>query len=449
VREPSARSTALRVFLEWESSKESADAILNRCLPRRQGPNRERALVHELVWGVFRWRGRLDWQLRFLVDRPLEDLERAVLWVLRLGLYQLEHLDRVPRHAAVHTSVELVKRFSPGGAGFVNAVLRRAPERLASIVEPDAADDPIGHLEARTSHPAWLLTRWLERYGFRKTLQLAAANNEKPALTLRVVSERVEREDLIAELATSGVTAHAGCFLPDYVRLPGGWHPCLAEFLKAGLCVVHDEASGLVSHLARPSRGASILDVCAAPGGKAIHFAALCGQAQVVAADRSLGRLKLLRRAASRVSTDPIYLLACDGTHPATRGGFSRVLVDAPCTNTGVLGKRPDARWRRSPEDLPRLTKLQGELLDAARQQVGPSGLLVYSTCSLEPEENEDVIRAFLERHRGDALAEATEVLPDEVVKGPFLQTDPTQLPLDGMFAAAIRPGGGLFRSIS
>jgi 16S rRNA (cytosine967-C5)-methyltransferase len=449
LRQPSARSIALRVFLEWESSKESADAILKRCLPSGEGPNRERALVHELVWGVFRWRGRLDWQLGFLLDRPLGDLERSVLWILRLGLYQLEHLDRVPPHAAVDTSVELVKRFSKGAAGFVNAVLRRAPDKLASIVEPDAAEDPIGHLVARTSHPAWLLTRWLERYGFRKTLELAAANNEKPSLTLRVVSERVDREDLIAELAASGVTAHAGCLLPDYVHVPGGWHPRLAEFLKTGLCVVHDEASGLVSHLARPSRGATILDVCAAPGGKAIHLASLCGQARVVAADRSLGRLRLLRTAASRVSAIPIHPLVCDGRRPATLGGFSRVLVDAPCTNTGVLGKRPDARWRRTPEDLPRLAKLQGELLDAARGQVRSAGLLVYSTCSLEPEENEDVIRAFLDRHRTDALAEAAEVLPDGVVSGPFLRTDPTQLPLDGIFGAAIRPGGGLLRVVA
>jgi 16S rRNA (cytosine967-C5)-methyltransferase len=199
----------------------------------------------------------------------------------------------------------------------------------------------------------------------------------------------------------------------------------------------------------RPSRGARLLDVCAAPGGKALHFATLAGDSEIVAADRSARRLRALRESTGRLGLPGIRVVAADGRRPVTRGGFSRVLVDAPCSNTGVLGRRPDARWRRVPEDLPRLAALQGELLDASRGQVGPGGLLIYSTCSLEPEENEEVIAAYLRRHPGDALVPADEVLPEELVHDGCLAVDPSRHSVDGAFAAAIRPGAGAFRVLA
>jgi len=443
----SARALALDVFLEWEASRESADVILSDRLDRTRLPGRDRDLAAELVRGIFRWRGRLDWQLGHLVSRPLPDLDPAIRWILRLGLYQIDRLDRIPHHAAVDTSVELAKvHVNPGAAGLVNAVLRRAPAKVLDLVEPDASEDPLGHLVARTSHPAWLLERWLERRGFRRTLELAAANNEKPALTLRIVSDRVDAENLLADLRGRGVEAEAGRILPDTVRLPGGWDPAVRELLVAGFVVVQDEAAGLVAHVARPAGGLSVLDVCSAPGGKAVQFAALCGDVMIVAADVSARRLRALRQTIARTGEERVHPVAADGLAPATRGGFGRVLVDAPCTNTGVLGKRPDARWRRRPEDIPRLATLQGQLLDAARSQVGPGGLLVYSTCSLEPEENEDVVRDYLNRHPGDVVVPADEVLPDELVSDGCLRIEPHTHGTDGAFAAAIRPGGGSLR---
>lgn len=436
----SARRVALEVLLEWDASNVSADAVLDRRLDALRG--RDRDLAAEIVRGVFRWRGRLDWQLGSLVDRPLDSLDPAVLWILRIGLYQIEHLDRVPLHAACDTAVELAKRCAPRGAsGLVNAVLRRAPAALADLVEPDAAEDPAGHLVARTSHPRWLLERWLRRLGFRRTLALAAANTRRPSLTLRAASPRVEPFDLLADLRARRVAAEPGLVLPDYLRLPDGWNPVVGELLASGLVVVQDEAAGLVSHLARPFDGATVLDVCSAPGGKAVHLAQLTGGA-VLAADLSAARVKRVRETARRLGLEGLRVLAADGLHPATTARFSRVLVDAPCTNTGVLGKRPDARWRRSEDDLVRLPVLQGALLDAARERVAPGGLLVYSTCSLEPEENEDVIRAYRERHPGDTVLPAGEILPGELTAGDFLRTDPSSMPLDGAFAAVIRPGG-------
>jgi len=439
---------ALEVFREWETSSASADVLLDRHLPRL--PGRDRDLAAEIVRGVFRWLGRLDWQLASLVDRPLEALDPAVRWILRLGLYQLEHLDRVPRHAVVDTSVELAKRCAPrGAAGLVNAVLRHAPERLPDLVEPDAAEDPVGHLEVRTSHPRWMLDRWLTRYGFRKTLALAAANNRRPSLTLRVVSGRVTPEDLIADLRARGIEAEGGQFLPDCVRLPGGWSPVVRELLQGGFVVVQDEAAGLVAHVARPSRGGAILDVCSAPGGKAIHLAQLAGDTPVVAADVSARRLARLRENTARLGLRHVLPVVADGLQPATRGAFSRVLVDAPCSNTGVLAKRPDARWRRGLADLARLAELQGALLDAARGQVGAGGLLVYSTCSLEPEENEDVIRAYLDRHPSDSVVPADEVLPPELVHEGFFRADPVTHGTEGAFAAAVRPSGAAWRALA
>lgn len=442
------RETALAVFLAWDASRETADGLLSAQLARDGLSGRDRDLAAELVRGVFRWRGRLDWQLSHLVDRPLEALDVGVLWILRLGLYQIDRLDRVPTHAAVDTSVELAKRTSGVGvAGFVNAVLRRATRDLAELVEPDAAVDPVGHLVARASHPQWLLERWLARWGFRRTLALAAAGNRKPSLTLRVVSDRVDPAGLLSELRARGIDAQPGTVLPETVRLPDGWHSDVRELLESGLCVVQDEAAGLVAHVARPARGARLLDVCAGLGGKALHFAELCGEAEVVACDLSVRRLAALARAVERTQSSTSFrLVVADGTQPATRGGFARVLVDAPCTNTGVLARRADARWRRQPEDVARLADLQGRLLDASRTQVGPGGLLVYSTCSLEPEENEGVISAYLARHPSDALLPADDLLPAELVVGGCLRTDPVEHGIDGAFAAAIKVGGGALR---
>jgi 16S rRNA (cytosine967-C5)-methyltransferase len=444
----SPRDAALSVFLAWDASLETADALLGSRLAGLRG--RDRDLAAELVRGVFRWRGRLDWQLAHLVDRPLGDLDASLLWILRLGLYQLDRLDRVPEHAAVHTTVELAKhRLGAGAASLANAVLRRAGRELATLVEPDASVDPAGHLEARTSHPRWLIERWLARFGFRRTLALAAAGNRKPSLTLRVVSDRVDAADVLGDLRARGIDAEPGAWLPAAVRLPDGWHPVVRELLEAGLCVVQDEAAGLVAHVARPQRGARVLDVCAGMGGKSIHFAQLCGDAEVVACDLSRRRLRALARSAARAGAGRFRVVAADGTRPATRGGFSRVLVDAPCTNTGVLARRPDARWRRGPEDVARLAELQGRLLDASRSQVGPGGLLVYSTCSLEIEENDGVIAAYLERHPSDAVVPADDLLPAEFVSKGCLRTDPAEHALDGAFAAAIRVGGRALRVLS
>ncbi len=450
VRKPTARGTALDVFLAWDASSETADVLLHGHAGYEKLSPRDRDLAAELVRGVFRWRGRLDWRLSGYVDRPLDALDPPVRWALRLGLYQLEQLDRVPPHAAVNTSVELVKaRGARSAASFVNAVLRRAIRDTDPPAEPDASTDPVEHLVARTSHPAWLLQRWLDRHGFRKTLALAAAGNRRPSLTLRVGSDRVDAVDLIEDLRRRGVEAAPGELLPDTVKLPGGWHPAVREILENGWAIVQDEAAGLVAHVARPAGGLRVLDVCAAPGGKTMHFAELCGDACIVAADRSARRLESLRLTLARTGARGIHPVVADGTRPATRGGFGRVLVDAPCTNTGVLARRPDARWRRAPEDVARLATLQGGLLDAARAQVGPGGLLVYSTCSLEPEENEDVVNAYLKRHPGDALVPADEVLPAELVRDGCLAASPAEHGLDGAFAAAIRPRGSSLRVVS
>lgn len=441
-----AREVALRVFLEWDASRLTADALLAKALESAALSPRDHDLVFELVRGVFRWRGRLDWQLAFLVHRPLDDLHPPILWILRLGLYQLEHLDRVPAHAAVATSVDLAKRYGhKGSASLVNAVLRAALAKLASLVEPDAATDPAGHLAARTSHPRWILERWLARWGFAATLRLAARGTEHPTLTLRAAGDRASASDLLADLRDAGVRAEPGVVVPEAIRIPDGWHPRIRELLDAGLAVVQDEGAALVAIVARPHGGASILDVCAAPGGKAIHIAQLVPESFVVAADVSRERLRRLDATRRRTECWGLHLLVADGRRPATRGGFSRVLVDAPCTNSGVFARRPDAKWRRTPEDLPRLVRLQSDLLDASRSQVGPGGLLVYSTCSLEPEENEGVIRGYLERHPSDSLVPAGDVLPAALCRGEFLCTNPSELPVDGTFAAVIRPGGRSF----
>ncbi|MCA9753131.1 MAG: hypothetical protein KC591_13130, partial [Gemmatimonadetes bacterium] len=289
--------------------------------------------------------------------------------------------------------------------------------------------------EDALSMPAPLYKRWRKHHGEERAEELARLALEEPTLSVRWTDEaaRAELEELGARPGR-----HA-----NVVLLPPGSTSAIvgSAAFREGRATIQGETALRAAELVEAQAGERIIDVCAAPGGKAVRFADLCGDAEIVAADRSARRLGSLRQTLARTGAAGIRLLVADGLRPATRGGFGRVLVDAPCSNTGVLGRRPDARWRRGPEDVNRLATLQGELLDAGREQVGPGGLLVYSTCSLEPEENEHVVRDYLSRHPGDTIVSAAEVLPEEIVEDGCLRVEPHEHGTDGAFAAAIRPG--------
>ncbi|MBE3577341.1 MAG: 16S rRNA (cytosine(967)-C(5))-methyltransferase RsmB [Limnochordales bacterium] len=425
-----ARDVALRVLLTVEEADAFATLSLHEELKRARLNVREAALASQLVYGTLRWRGRLDWQLELFLKRPLEKLDPPVRNALRLGLYQALFLHSIPVPVAVHESVELVRRSGcRGAAGFVNAVLRKAVQAKVRQLLPPLAKHPAEHLAIRYSHPLWLVERWINRLGCRETARLCLANNRWPPLTLRTNLLRISRIELIAALAREGVRAVPGRYAPEAVlveHLPG--IESSAAF-RAGFFQVQDESSMLVAHLMAPGPDDLVLDLCSAPGGKTTHLAEyMGGSGRVIAFDPKPAKLRLVASAARRLGLSNIETRVADARQVS---GYEadRVLVDAPCSGLGVLRRRPELRWRRSRDDIRQLVQLQREILAAAARLVRPGGVLVYSTCTTEPEENEENVGWFLNTHSNFRLDVARAFLP---------------VPADALQQAVIRlPGSG------
>ncbi|HEX7069361.1 MAG TPA: 16S rRNA (cytosine(967)-C(5))-methyltransferase RsmB [Rhodothermales bacterium] len=396
----------------------------------------------DYVGGVTRWRRWLDFVLSHFVRMELDQLEPALRQILRLGLYDLLILQ-TPPHAAVNEAVELTRVFvRPQAARLTNGVLRnvdRARERLPEPDSPDAAE----RLAIRHSHPTWMVQRWLNRYGESATERLLQMNNARPAYGLRVNVLRTSVEKYQEMLTGLGVEWEASPWIPYFLRVHQLQPIIAAGHLAEGLVAVQDESAGLIVRVLDPLPGERILDLCAAPGGKAIHAAQLMeNRGEVLAVDLHESRLRLVSDAASTQGATIVRCLAADGRDlsEAEVGIFDRVLVDAPCSGLGVVARRADLRWNRTEEQIRELTVLQDELLDSAAQMVRPGGVLVYGTCTIEPEENEERVRAFLQRNPAYSVESAHEFVPSETgTPEGFMVTLPQVHRTDGAFAARLR----------
>lgn len=406
---------------------------------------RERAWTQELVYGTLRLRGRLDHRLAQLSKRPLEALDPDILDVLRLGAYQLTEMGGVPAYAAVSQSVDLARRAVRGAAGFVNGVLQSLRRAGGTSTFPAFEADPAAHLAAWGSHPRWLVERWIARWGADAARRLVEANNRTPRLYLRLLGDAA---GAYARLQEAGATLERVEAAPRAVLLADAGPRGLAALLEAGPVIVQDPAAGLVATWADPRPGSIVLDLAAAPGGKALALAfdaPAAGPRLVVAADVSAERLARVTENLARLARAGLHggvaAVVADGLQPPLRAA-DVVLLDAPCTGTGTLRRHPDGRWRLRPADLSSLGTLQARLLDAAAGLVKDDGLLVYSTCSLEREENEDQVSAFL-RRRPEFRIEAGPPLPGGLVRPDgMLEVLPQEHGWDGAFAARLRRGG-------
>ena len=411
--------------------------LADRALERAAGSleERDRAWTQELVYGTFRLRGRLDFLLDALVKGGVSALGPEVLDVLRLGAYQLLEMGSVPPYAAVSQSVELAREAGEGrAAGLVNGVLQSLRRRGGEIRFPDRGRDPVGWLAAWHSHPRWLVERWVRAWGADGAEALLEADNRRPELYLRPL--RLEVPEARARLEAAGIGSEAVPFSPDSLRVlpPAG----AVEALAAVPAVVQDPASALVVRYAAVPDGALVLDLAAAPGGKALGMA---DRARfVAAADLSFGRLRRVRENAARVG-EPLGCVAADALFPPFRpAAADLVLLDAPCTGTGTFRRHPDGRWRVRPEDLAALAALQREMLEQAAALVRPGGWLVYSTCSLEPEENGEQVDAFLGAHPEFAMDPAGGAVDDGLLDARGrLVVLPQRTGVDGAFAARMR----------
>jgi 16S rRNA (cytosine967-C5)-methyltransferase len=389
---------------------------------------RERAFVHELVLGTLRLRGLVDHALAAHLDRPLAGIQQPVLAALRLGAYQILRL-RVPDRAAVSESVELARSAAPRAAGFVNAVLR-ALGRAGPPALPDAARDPVGWLTTAGSLPRWLAERWHQRLGAETAVARARASCEPPPVWFRA-NPRIP--DALDQVRASGVEVRPA-------PVPGAWEssgPLPAHLLERGVAYVQDVGSQMVGLLAAaPGR---VLDACAAPGGKTTLVADAAGAATTVfAGEASLERARRLHALTLRWGSPNVRVVGADAERPPFRAPFDAVLLDAPCSGLGTIGRNPDIRWRARAEDLPRHARRQRAMLEALAPLVRRGGRLVYATCSSEPEENEQVLAGFLEAHP----RLSPEPLPDwarPFAAGEVARTTPERDRADAFFAAALR----------
>jgi len=398
---------------------------------------RERAFAHELAYGVTRLRGRLDHLLLAHVHRGLESLDPTVHELLRIGSYQLLYLGGIPDYAAVSETVDQVReRVGPKPAGFVNAVLRNVkeggdgPERF-----PAETDEPAAFLATWGSHPRWLIERWLQRWSVQEVRALVETNNRRPALNLYALD--VDPDEAVQVLAAGGIQSDRVGAGSACVRLAESMSPsaALAAIPRA---IIQDPAANLVARYADVPSGTKVADLCAAPGGKVL--AASDRPLYTLASDRSESRIHMVRNNARRTGREMGFVVA-DARQPPVEA-VDVVLLDVPCTGTGTLSRRPDARWRLRPESIDEMAALQSEMLEAAADIVTPGGVLVYSTCTLEPEENVERVRALL-RSRSDFEVEATGSVPAEYLDPEgFLSVTPQATGFDGAFAARLRKAG-------
>ncbi len=397
-----ARLLALRVLERVERGGAYADLALHASLERGRLAGRDRAFATELVYGTLRWRGRLDFLLGQVLDRALDKVEPRVLTLLRLGAYQIVFCDRVPHAAAVSESVRLAHTAGlERAAGLVNASLRRLAAEHEALALPALERDPLGHLTHALSIPRWIAERWLERLGPEEAAALARASNEPPPRTVRANRLRTTRDALHAELLERFPEARPCRFAADGIVLGARGDPARDPAFLDGRFTIQDEASQVVVELLDPRPGERVLDACAAPGAKATAIAERVGaQGAVTGLDRHANRLGLLARDARRLGLPNVRTLQADASRPLPESlgpaSFDRLLVDAPCSGLGTLRRNPDARWHLRPETLARLATVQRAILLHVAPLLRPGGTLVYSTCTLAPEENEAVIQAFL-----------------------------------------------------
>ena len=391
--------------------------------------------------GVLRWRSRLDEIVAAASSRPLNKLDAEVLTALRLAVYQLRFLTRVPARAAINESVELVKQAQKRSAApFANAVLRKIADTQIEPVPETIDGDPISFLSREFAHPEWLLKRWVAEFGVERACAICEHNQRIPSTAIRLDCVEVE-----PELQSEGLELVSGALLAT-ARMVVGGDVTRTRAFREGRVFIQDEASQLIAALV--GRGSRLLDCCAAPGGKTAALAARNPTAEIIAAELHAHRADLLRK---RVRAPNVEVINADALALPFQGGFDRVLADVPCSGTGTLARNPEIKWLLTPEDLRDLHARQVGILRAALQQLTPGGRAVYSTCSLEPEENTAVVEEVLSDAAGFELRDCREELErlretgelvwndlDSLLNGKFLRTLPGVHPCDGFFAAVV-----------
>lgn len=403
------RRIALDILLRIDKEDTFADILLKDVLNREVRLKQpDKALIHELLYGTLRWRFKIDHAIGCFSSKPVPKLDPETLAILRLGTYQLLYLDRIPPHAAVDESVKLTLNYHGGRAkAFVNAILRTMNKERDRIRYPAEEPDLAYHLAVKHSHPKWLVANYLERMPREEVEKLLHANNQVPPKVIRTNTLKISRDELKKTLSEEGCKPVNAKFSPEGLYLKEAPPIQNLSAFHEGLFQVQDESSQLVSHILQVEPSMKVLEVCAAPGGKTTHLAALMNdEGEIHAIDSSPSRLEMVEGAAKRLGIKSITTKRADATLTLRfdRNYFDRVLVDAPCSGLGTVRRNPDLKWKKRPEGAEELAELQAAILENAAKYVNKKGALVYSVCTINHRENELVVKKFLENARSFKL---------------------------------------------
>jgi len=434
-KEATARSTSVDLLLNFDETGNLSFADANELEPR------ERAQVREYVQNILRRRSYLDFIINEFSSIDVEEMKFPLKNILRLGLYELLFMSGTPDYASINEAVEIAKYTLGSKSGdLVNAILRNIQRDIDNLPKP-AFEDRTKLVATTFSHPEWMVKRWVQRFGEREAFQLMQANNQRPAYYIRVNNLRTKTENFVLRMEKLDVEYEESDWLPGYFKVNSIAPFIEKDLLKKGICLVQDIAAGFAPTILEPLPGETIYDLCAAPGTKSIVMSDMMeAEGTIIAVDINPNRLELLAQSAMDYGAENIKIRQ-DDVRDLNLKLADGVLLDAPCTGTGVLSKRADLRWKRTEEELANSVKLQEELLDEAANHVKRGGRLVYSTCSIEPEENWEQIQTFLKKYDNFELEPLDEFLPEEVLAegGLAYQTLPHIHGCDGHFGVRLK----------
>lgn len=447
-----AREAALRALRDVDVKESFANLALDSHLTKSKLEGRDRALATELVYGVTRRRGTIDWAIGQVATRPLAQIDPWIRNVLREAVYQILYMERIPRSAAVDEGVNLARQYGHEGvAKFVNGVLRNLLRKLPTLPWPNPEKDPVGALAVQHSYPEWLVKEWTGRYGTLEATALFEAGNKVPPLTVRTNTLKVPREQLAEALAAEGVKTEPTPHSPYGLviqELTSSSYLDRLKAMKQGLFTVQDESSMLVGPVVAPQPGWTVIDVAAAPGGKSTHLAELMNnEGKLLALDIHAHKVDLIEQNARRLGITCLEGLCLDARElgKLMPNRADAVLCDVPCSGLGTLARRPDARWRKTPADVESLLPVQQAILESAAGAVKPGGVLVYSTCTIEPRENQEMVSAFVAAHPDFAFDDIRPYLPPDLAPDAgdgWIQLLPHRHGTDGFFIARLRRQG-------
>ncbi len=436
------RGTAIKILNRIDRTDAYLDKLLEIEIKNSELNSIDKALLYEIVHGVIRWLGRIDWVLNGFYKGQFSKCIPNVKNSMRVALYQILFLDKIPDYAAVNESVEFVKKLQgQKSADLTNAVLRNIIRNKDNIRYPNPDEDLKGYFSAYYSHPSWMVKRWLNRYGKEFTESLLIANNMKPSLTLRVNRLKTNKDEFQQLLKSVDLSFNKGRFFENFIKLNKLTNIQDWNYFAKGYFSIQDESTAISCEALGIDQNMRVLDLCAAPGGKTAYLAELMkNTGELVALDKFESRLKILNANLNRLGVTNTKSIVIDALEYEDEQLFDRVLLDAPCSGLGTLTKKPDIKWKRDLLDIRKLAKTQYTLLEKAASLVKPGGYVVYSTCTIEPEENFEVVKQFLENHGNFELMDLTDTLPAEIIsENGTVQTFPNLHNMDGAFAAKLK----------